>query len=119
MSIRLLGFIYGLVAVSITIWLESRGMKLQGQIFAWTAVAFGGPVGTGLVTGELRRRWFWVGLATSSVIHLAVVWNLRSKLPAPNAFAPLLFGGVEGVGLAIVSAKIRNALGHKSDGQRA
>jgi len=42
MSIRLLGFIYGLVAVSITIWLESRGMKLQGQIFAWTAVAFGG-----------------------------------------------------------------------------
>jgi len=118
MATRTLAGIYGLVAISITIWLESRGMKLESQIFLWTAVVLLGPIGIGWVTREFRQRWFWVALAASCIVHTALVWNFRNNLPARNAFASLLLGGIEAVGLAIVSAKIRDLMGHKSKQRR-
>jgi hypothetical protein len=111
MGTRTLAGMYGLVAISITIWLESKGMRLQSQLFIWSAIALLGPLGMGLITRELRQLWFRVALAASGIIHAAVVLVLRTNLPAPNAFGPLFFGGVEAVGLGIVSAKIRSALG--------
>jgi len=114
MSIRIPAIIYGLIAISITIWLESRGMKLESQIFIWTAAALVGPIGMGWVTREFRQSWFWAALVASCVIHAAVGWTARARLPAPNAFGPLLFGGIEAVGLAFVSGKIRDAMGQES-----
>jgi len=111
MGTRTLAGMYGLVAISITIWLESKGMRLESQVFIWSAIALLGPLGMALITRELWRLWFWVALAASGIIHAAVVLVLRTNLPAPNAFGPLFFGGVEAVGLGIVSAKIRSALG--------
>jgi len=89
-------------------------MKLEGQIFIWSVVALSGPVGMGLVTREFKQRWFWAGLMASGIVHAVVLWNLRTKLPAPNAFAPLLVGGIEGIGLAIMSGKIRDLMRQRS-----
>jgi len=83
MATRTLAGIYGLVAISITIWLESRGMKLESQIFLWTAVVLLGPIGIGWVTREFRQRWFWVALAASCIVHTALE-EFQKQSPSPK-----------------------------------
>jgi len=114
MGTRTLAGMYGLVAISITIWLESKGMRLESQVFIWSAIALLGPLGMALITRELWRLWFWVALAASGIIHAAVVLVLRTNLPAPNAFGPLFSGESKPLGLELYPLRSGVHLGRES-----
>jgi hypothetical protein len=106
--LRIISVIWGVAAIGVTIWLESRELKVASQIFIWTAAATTGPIGMALTTQEFRQGWFVLGLLTSGVIHAGILLAFSARLPAPSALAPLLFGGIEAVGLAVILGLIRD-----------
>jgi hypothetical protein len=101
---------YGLLVVSVGLWLESRLFLLQSQLFVLTAMALSAPVVLAARCGELRRRWFKIALASSAAVHAAFLAILGALTFLPfSSLSPAIFAGfAEMVFLALVSAKIRD-----------
>jgi len=102
---------YGLLVVSVGLWLESRMLILPSQLFVLTAMALSAPVVLAARSGELRRRWFGIALASCAVVHAVFVAILSTFLPFSNLSPAIAVGFGEMLILAIVSAKIRSRFG--------
>jgi vacuolar-type H+-ATPase subunit I/STV1 len=102
---------YGLLVVSVGLWLESRMLVLPSQLFVLTAMALSAPVVLAARSGELRRRWFGIALSSCAVIHAVFVAALSKFLPFSNLSPAIAVGFGEMLILAIVSAKIRSRFG--------
>jgi hypothetical protein len=108
MSIRIISAAVGLVAISVTIYLESRGQALAGQCFIWSVIALAAPVGVAAVTGgEFMRTWFWVSLLATALLHGMLLLRVWEKMPFSKASIAIVFGFIEAVILSFVCAQIR------------
>jgi hypothetical protein len=107
-SARTISGIAGLVAISVTIYLESHGYVVAGQCFIWSALAMAAPVGVAAVTGgEFLRAWFWVAVLATASFHGLLLWRIWEKFPFPSASVAVVFGFIEALVLVILSAKVR------------
>jgi len=108
MSIRTISGMVGLVAISVTIYLESHGQPMAGQCFVWSVLAMAAPVGVAAVTGgEFLRAWFWVSLLATATLHGLLLWSVWEKMPFPKASIAIVFGFLEAVILSVLCAQIR------------
>ena len=108
MSIRIISGLGGLVAISVTIYLESHGQGLAGLCFIWSVLALAVPVGVAAVTGgEFMRAWFWVSLLATAALHGLLLSRIWEKMPFPNTQTAIAFGFIEAVILSLVCAQIR------------
>jgi hypothetical protein len=99
---------YGLLVVSIGLWLESRRLFLSSQLFILSAMALSAPILLAARSGELRRRWFGISLASCTAIHALFIAILSHFLPFSNLNPAIGVGFCEMVILALLSAKIRS-----------
>ena len=99
---------YGLLAVSVGLWLESRRLVLPSQLFVLTAMSLSAPVVLAARAGELRRRWVGIALSSCAVIHGVFLAILSTFLPFSNLSPAIGVGFGEMLMLAMVSAKIRS-----------
>ena len=108
MSIRTASFMVGLAAVSVTIYLESRGQPLAGQCFMWSVLAFAAPIGVAVTKGgDFMRASFWVSLLATALMHGLLLWIVWERMPFPKASVVIVFGFFEAVVLAFVCARIK------------
>ncbi len=98
---------YGLLVVSVGLWLESRLFILASQIFVLTAMSLAAPVVLAVRSGELRQRWLGIALPSCAVVHLVFLAALSSFLPFSNLSPAIGVGFGEMLILGLVSAKIR------------
>jgi hypothetical protein len=108
MSIRATSGTVGLVAISVTIYLESHGHRVAGQCVIWSILAMAAPVGVAAVTGgEFLKAWFWVAVVATASFHGLLLWSIRAKFPLPSASVAIIFGFIEALILLLFAAKIR------------
>jgi len=108
MNAKWLSMAYGLLVVSIGLWLESRLLVLPSQLFVLTAMSLSAPVVLAARSGELRRRWFGIALASCAVIHAVFIAILSIFLPFTSISPAIFMGFGEMLILALLSAKIRS-----------
>ncbi|MGA2960280.1 MAG: hypothetical protein ABSD96_01300 [Candidatus Korobacteraceae bacterium] len=109
MSAKWYSMAYGLLVVSIGLWLESRMLVLPSQLFVLTAMSLSAPVVLAARAGEFRQRWFGIALSSCALIHavfLAVLF--RAFLPFSSLSPAIVVGFGEMLILAMVSARIRS-----------
>jgi hypothetical protein len=108
MSIRIISGALGLVAISVTIYLESHGQVLAGQCFIWSVLALAAPVGVAAVTGgEFMRAWFWVSVLATASLHGLLLSRVWEKMPFSKTSIAIVFGFIEAVILSFVCSQIR------------
>lgn len=110
----MLSALYGAAVFGIGIWLESRGQKLESQIFVMTAIALLGPIGIGAVKGAFFKTWFWVAVAFSAVLHIAFLWRVWHSLPFSGMGVAIILGTIECFVLLFASAKVLDISGEAS-----
>jgi hypothetical protein len=106
--IRTISGAVGLIAISVTIYLESHGHPLAGQCFMWSVLAFAAPVGVAVITGgEFLQAWFLVSLLTTTALHSLLLWSAWERMPFANASVAIVFGFIEAVILSFLCAQIK------------
>jgi hypothetical protein len=108
MNARWYNMAYGLLVVSVGLWLESRLYVLASQVFVLTAMSLAAPVVLAARSGELRQRWLGIALSSCAVVHAVFLAILSSFLPFSNLSPAIGVGFGEMLILALVSAKIRS-----------
>jgi hypothetical protein len=99
---------YGLLVVSVGLWLESQLYVLASQVFVLTAMSLAAPVVLAARSGELRQRWLGIALLSCAVVHAIFLAILSRFMPFSNLSPAIGVGFGEMLILAMVSAKIRS-----------
>ncbi len=110
MNAKWFSMAYGLLVVSVGLWLESRTLVLPSQLFVLTAMALSAPVVLAARSGELRRRWFGIAFASLRCDSWVFIAILSTFLPFSSLSPAIAVGFGEMLILAMVSAKLRSRI---------
>ncbi len=103
---KVLSGLCGLAVVAVGIWLEAHGMKLASQLVIMTAFALAAPIAVGVVRSAFRTGWLGIAIASTVLLHLFFLWNVRRSLPFSGLGVAIIFGTIECFVLLFVTAKL-------------